>query len=460
MTVTMGGCLDAQSQKKWNHGLALVLCVFSCAVYLVMPQPANPNAGDNFWYVPTAMSLVHEGDLDISEFADNVRAMDPADIWINCIYKDPRLIQVAGRGSDDRRLNRFPIGTSLFAVPFVVVSDWVLGLPPAPLERAAKVAAVAAATSAALAVLLMFYLVSRLTSKRWLVWSVALFYAFGSPHFSTHHSALWSHNVLQLFVLMPLLLLVVAGGRMAWLSALPLTAAYVTRPESVIFVAAYAALMVTRPKQRLAFFGVLGFALIGLLLWSHALYGTYTPPYYYQTASLQFSVTRARLLGTLVSPNRGVFVFAPVLVLAIPGALLAVFRHERFPAIYRLAAAVVTAHWILLAGLPWWWGGFSVGPRYFLTVLPLLVVLVVPGLEWAVQLRGWAKPFARGLIVAAAVWSLFVQIRISSSSGPHDWNYEPNVDLHPEQVWNWSDLQILRRPRPTPYILPRITDCP
>jgi hypothetical protein len=439
---------------------AIALGLFSCLVYLAMPQPAHPNAGDNLWYVPTAMSLVHHGDLDLSEFAGELRASDPADVWIDCLDADPRLLKLAGRPAGRGWVSHYPIGPALFSVPVVVVSDWALGRPRAPLARARQLAIVTAATSTALAVALMFCLIARLVEEQWLLWTVTLFYAFASPHFSTHHSELWSHNVLQVFMLMALLFLVAARGRVAWLGALPLAGAFLTRPDSMLFVLAYAALVLTMPGQRLAFFSVLGLALVGFMLWSHSLFGTYLPPYYHTLQTTGLRLYPSALLGTLVSPNRGVFVFTPVLVLCVPGALVAVSHRKSLHPIYALSAVVTVAYWIMFGTLPWWGGGFSVGPRYFTLVLPLMTVLLVPGLRRVAGLRGWARPVVRGLVAGAMVWSLFVQVRICVSSGPHEWNYEPNVDVHPEQLWNWSDLQILRRPRAQPLPdLPRVANC-
>ena len=260
-------------------------------------------------------------------------------------------------------------------------------------------------------------------------------------------------------MLTALLLLVIASGRFAWLGALPLAGAFLTRPDSILFVLAYAALMLTMPKQWLAFFGVLGLAFLGFALWSHSLFGAYLPPYYHTLQTTGLTLYPSALAGTLISPNRGLFVFTPVLILSVPGALRAVAHRKLFHPIYLLAAVVVLAHWIMLGTLPWWGGGFSVGPRYFTLVLPLLTLLLVPGLEWVAGLRGWAKPALRGLVAAALVWSVFVQVRICVSAGPHEWNYDPNFTLHPEQAWNWSDLQIFRRPGAQAPELPRIPHC-
>jgi len=69
---------------------------------------------------------------------------------------------------------------------------------------------------------------------------------------------------------------------------------------------------------------------------------------------------------------------------------------------------------------------------------------MIPALD-AIRARSGATGRSLRVLVAVAVmWSLFVETRGSFAKGPHEWNYNPNVDLHLEQIWNWSDMQIFR----------------
>ena len=279
------------------------------------------------------------------------------------------------------------------------------------------------------------------TAERW-CWSPP---SRRRRRFSTHHSAFWSHNALQPFTLLALLLLVAREGRYVWLGALPLVLAYMTRPDAPILIAAYSVcvLLLFRAAS-VRYFGLLGVGLATFFAWSHSIYGTWRPPYYGLIPGAPFFSVKV-LLGTLFSPNRGLFVFTPVYLLSVVGALLVLFRRRRYPAIYLLAAIVVGGQWLSISTLdPRWWGGFSFGPRLFCPVLPLLTILTIPALEEIRARTGSTGRILRLSLGLALVWSLFVQTRGSFAAGPHQWNYNPNVDLHPEQVWNWADMQILR----------------
>lgn len=373
--------------------LLLLFGCFTWVLYFKAPQPFSANGGDNLWY----------------------------------------------------RLNRFPIGPSLLALPLVPLVEPLLADVQSPLQRAGRLAAIAAALTATISVLMLFWLVLMLTKSWALAWSVGVFHAFASPQFSTHHSGFWSHNAVQPFVLLALLLLVAREGRYVWLGAVPLVLAYVTRADASILIAAYSVcvLLLFRATS-VRYFALLGIGLGAFFAWSHSIYGTWRPPYYGLIAGTPLFSAEA-LVGTLFSPNRGLFVFTPVYLLSVVGALLVLFRWRRYEAIYVLAAVVAGGQWLIISTFdPTWWGGFSFGPRLFCPVLPLLTILTIPALEEIRARTGSTGKVLRTLLALALLWSVFVQTRGSFAAGPHEWNYNPNVDLHPDQVWNWSDMQILR----------------
>jgi hypothetical protein len=98
------------------------------------------------------------------------------------------------------------------------------------------------------------------------------------------------------------------------------------------------------------------------------------------------------ILGLLVGPGKGLFVFCPVLVAVLP-SLPSFVRQHRLPAILTILVAVA---YVLLYG-KWfmWHGGFAWGPRFLVPILPLLCVALAPLVE---RLGGRRR---------AAFWALF-----------------------------------------------------
>lgn len=124
--------------------------------------------------------------------------------------------------------------------------------------------------------------------------------------------------------------------------------------------------------------------------------------------------TSGALLGLLVSPSRGLFFFAPVLLLSVVGVVAlgrqASRRTEAL--VLALGAAVPIA---TFAGYENWHGGSSFGPRYLIPVLPFLAALV-----GAIPLPG---PPRRRVAAVAAVAGLslagFVQTFLGLVSFPN-----------------------------------------
>jgi hypothetical protein len=147
------------------------------------------------------------------------------------------------------------------------------------------------------------------------------------------------------------------------------------------------------------------------------------------------------LLGTLISPNRGLLVFSPwigvaLLTLAVPNVRRRLATHSL---ICFLLASLIP-YLIILSKYSVWWGGHCFGPRYWTDVIPLFAILFAYGLDWMLTR-------SRILVVISAltvVFSIAVQV-IGAFCYPSSWNFEPrNVDLHHERLWDWRDTELSR----------------
>lgn len=141
------------------------------------------------------------------------------------------------------------------------------------------------------------------------------------------------------------------------------------------------------------------------------------------------------LLGTLVSPNRGLLVSCPwciVLPFAVFGKGLDVRA--------RMMALASIPFWLVIGLFPVWWAGHSFGPRYWTEAMPLFAA----PLAWALQQTWKRSTVLFVLLVAACVWSVAVQV-IGAVCYPSTWNQVPaNVDFARERLWDWRDTELLR----------------
>lgn len=108
-----------------------------------------------------------------------------------------------------------------------------------------------------------------------------------------------------------------------------------------------------------------------------------------------------RLLAILLSPYRGIFVAAPVLLLAL-GGWLAMWRLPERRVEFVLFAALVGSFLLFNASFNGWHGGWGYAPRYLIPVLPFLALPLV----FAAQQRpAWVGAFTALSIVVTGLFT-------------------------------------------------------
>ncbi len=104
--------------------------------------------------------------------------------------------------------------------------------------------------------------------------------------------------------------------------------------------------------------------------------------------------------GITFSVFRGLFILSPWLLLCLPGFLLW-WRWREYRAEFWVALASVLAFFLFNASSIMWWGGFSIGPRYFYPAMPFAVLPVV-----LVFHRWGSRAWMKGLVSLLFTWSL------------------------------------------------------
>jgi hypothetical protein len=147
------------------------------------------------------------------------------------------------------------------------------------------------------------------------------------------------------------------------------------------------------------------------------------------------------LLGTLLSPNRGLLVFSPWIAVALATLVVpAVRRRLSAHSLICILILSLIPYLMMLSKYSVWWGGHCFGPRYWTDAIPLFAILFAYGLDWMLaRSRVLAAISAMTVILAIAV-----QL-IGAYCYPSSWNLEPrNVDLHHERLWDWRDTELSR----------------
>jgi len=117
--------------------------------------------------------------------------------------------------------------------------------------------------------------------------------------------------------------------------------------------------------------------------YSWTIFGKFTIPYEYE-ANEMFREGMARgimgietpRLGPLyfitVHPYRGLFFWTPILLLAIAGCIAATRQYGKRRIVGWLGLYTTLAYLLFNAGYYMWWGGWCMGPRFLIPVIPIL----------------------------------------------------------------------------------------
>ncbi|WP_243366171.1 hypothetical protein [Fundidesulfovibrio soli] len=410
--------------------LAPALAALACfAVYSVAaPAPSGAQSGDNRWYLPTAAALLH-GDMSLESYEKRlagIRAMSVRSL------------------PDGRVVNYYPPGLSLALVP---VAAWtnLLDTPEA------LVAEASAKLIAALAVGMFLSVCLRLCLGWGMACLAAAAFALCTSQFSVHAGALASHNLACLLSLGMLRLLLEGRNVPAWgLAILGVFGVMVRHDMAFMLLGSGATLWLAGRRALVRFVcwcGLFAAVWLGLNQW---MYGALLPPYMLeQGPSGSLSAAPATLMGLLVSPNRGLLVYNSVF---LPGFCYAIWRilRPRADSAWDQGAGWGASLALLvflgaLSMFPMWWGGWSYGPRLFGSMYGVLAMLSVLGLRLCLER---APAPGRKLLLAALLLPLLAWGGFANLKGAvvgDSWNETPrDVNVHPERLWDWGDMQALR----------------
>lgn len=133
-------------------------------------------------------------------------------------------------------------------------------------------------------------------------------------------------------------------------------------------------------------------------------------------------------IGQLVGPGRSIVLYSPALLVALWGWRRVLARH-RDAALMVLAVFVL--RWLLTSARSDWWGGWGIGPRYLLPVVPLLLLPLAEVFE---GLRSASR--GRRVAVALALVGCVV--------------VEAHLALH--SIFEWMLRLMAQTPAPANYL--------
>lgn len=391
----------ASTRPVWFD--AFLVGVIAFAVFAATAKYHDPLNNDTHATAVAAWQLAHHGNATLTAFHNKL----------------PWLYPVDGRDVT----NRLP-GTIFWATPFYALVGSSSYPPIYP-------STIAAAAASALAVAFAFSLCCRLVSRRAALVAAMLF-ALATGTWTVSADQLWTHGPAQAAVLLTVLFAV----RNQWLLAgLPAGFAILVRPHLgvVALVFCVAAIMQTKQlKPLLIGVGALAGAAI-LLAYNNALwggisiFGGYNQPV--AASGHKLTALIIGFAGDFVSPERGMLVMTPALLLLLPGARAA------------WAVAPPWVRWSTVAGFAYlilqlWGIRFGGGDGFYsyrttLETLSLCVpLLTLMWREWTSKTRGRRASFAALATTSVALHAFGAVINWVPGGAPDKpWRIYLPVDL-------------------------------
>jgi hypothetical protein len=419
-----------------------VLLAFTVAVFAVYAASPIIQSGDSRLVLYESDSLMKQGNLEVSEFGPIVHG------W-PCYRHDGDAI------------SRYPWGAAVVSTPFFAVSEAGSKLVGSPLDANFRskpprlLEKDIASAIVALAALAIVLLTLEMTGRLAPALVAGTVFALGTSFWSTASRGLWQHGPVVLFTTLGLWCLVRGRRLRDWrwsaIAGLPLGMAFVVRPTLACAIGLAGLVLLFTDRKALLWYCVAAASVVlPSVVLNLVTYGTLIVPVYLPgqgPVNSGISPTLGDgLVGTMVSPGRGLLVFTPFLVLSLVGVWL---RRKQLNGLDIVAVGSILFLWYATANTVTWEGGASYGPRYLTDTLPFFAYFIAPVFGLVVRPLRTYTPAVAALAAAlllTVAWSGLVHARGALSWSTQLWNSQPETayvgDRH--RIWSWHDPQFFR----------------
>jgi hypothetical protein len=345
-------------------------------------------------------------------------------------------------------VSRWTPGSGLFCVPFAALPV-MLGVDETPSRTICILAKVAASTITALSAILVYLCLRHFVSRKGAAW-LTVAYALGTASFSMSSQDMWQHGPVQLCLAGALY--IVLSGRKHWgwylLTGLCLGLVVLTRPPAIVLtvpiglwaarrhnlkVWAWYAIGAFPPVLFLVAYNMYYFGTPALVGYSNVIGGGWTP-----------GNMPAAFAGLLISPNRGLLVYSPFLLI-IPYCLYRAFRHadRSYRWLAALCLGAIVAQFLLISAWKSWHALFSFGCRYSADSLVYWALLAGFGIDRILAVRPWRYVFYTLVGISIFIQSLGVYV----DTDHWHWHEVSRRHVDPEHfdaaAWDVDKPQIL-----------------
>lgn len=311
--------------------------------------------------------------------------------------------------------------------------------------------------------IVIFYLSSQIKFNRSKAFISTFIYAFATNTWMTSSQGLWQHGISNLAVVSIIFCLLQANrtkGRkqriLLLISGLFCGLLPGIRPTSVLFAIAAVVYSVFTYRTLSTFLLIGLFSALPSVVWNLYYFDNLTGGYSKLFGSFPYLFTFNHFIGTskgiLVSPNRGLFVFSPIVLYSYIGAYkvfkIRYYKDEKLIAAMSIASIVLFINYCFYTT---WWAGHSYGPRFMTDIIPVVCYLInYSPISQFINSIVTKKTFNSGSIIFLTLltFSIFTQAVGAFGNTGILWNPIPlNVDQYNYRLWEFRDSLIERHTR-------------
>nr|WP_321418855.1 glycosyltransferase family 39 protein [uncultured Methanomethylovorans sp.] len=344
--------------------------------------------------------------------------------------------------------------TPLYVIPYLALKYYGEGFSiydPHLYLVIALMEKMSASIIVSLACIFIFLAVKRMFNEK-IAWVSTIVFGLATNTWSTSSQGLWQHGMVELLlsIMIYLVLLIEEKENVKKTILLGLLSGlfiFNRPPDSVFLIPIIIYVLFLKKKSR-------AYYCLSLLLFSlpFALYNMYMLGGFFggYDRNVEFLTvgisTLINILGLLFSPNRGLFVYSPILILSSFGIYrVSVIENKNIRIFISLLSLPLLLNFLTYASFSTqWWGGYCYGPRFLTGMLPIIIIYQAIFLHYAeTKFSLGMKRTVRSIFCVLFIVSLFVQI-IGAFYYPNGyWDAEPNIDENSERLWKWNDNQIM-----------------
>lgn len=357
-------------------------------------------------------------------------------------------------------LSAYPIVTPVLIVPLYLPSYLILKLLNFPIDMFNPVfyttvmilEKIVASLITSFSGIFIFLSLRELVRKKVAI-AGTLIFAFATNTWTISSQALWQHGMSELLLSMIIYLVIINEKKeknryIIHLGILSGLFVYNRPSDSIVLLPLILYIVCLKTKKTIYFFSSMFASSLPFIYYNLSYFGNFLGGYSHQLSSFNLnSEILFNFMGMIISPSRGLLVYSPILIMSLFGfSEVSRIANKKIKYFLFFSGFAVIIQIILYSSFKTWWAGWSYGPRFLTGILPPLVIFLALYLNTYTGIRKFDKKkiLSLSFILVLLVWSVFTQIIGAFYYPSGNWDGYPNIDQHPERLWNFEDTQIKR----------------